>query len=274
MLRRLTYVTTAALAALAITMLAAGCGSSSSSSSTGKGNDLGLLSPGTLTVGSDIPYPPFEQGHPPDYTGFDIDMVDEIAKRLHLQPKIIDTSFNTIFSDEQAGKFDLVASATTITPARAKRVAFSTPYFDAGQTVMVQKGSPIQSVSDITSGDTVGVQQGTTGEEYAKQHTDATVQSYPEIGNAFNALNNGQIDAVINDYPVNLGAEKKYPQLTIVGDQLTGEKYGFAMQQQNTALQDAVNGALKDMIADGTYEKIFEKWFPGKPTADFLPKKG
>src|SRR5213595_869589 len=100
----------AVLAALAVVGLAAGCGSSSSSSSSsgGGGNSLGLITDGTLTVGSDIPYPPFEQGSPPDYTGFDVDLMDAIAQKLNLQPKWVDTAFGTIFADEQAGKFDIV----------------------------------------------------------------------------------------------------------------------------------------------------------------------
>src|SRR4051794_3633294 len=184
-----------AIAAVAA-LIGAGCGSSSdttSSSSTGAStggstasNDLGLITPGTLTVGSDIPYPPFEQGKPPDYTGFDVDLMDAIAKKLNLQPKWVDTAFGTIFSDEQAGKFDIVASSTTITPAREKKVAFSDPYFKADQSLMVQKGSDLASTSDITSDTSIGVQEGTTGQDYAEKKTDATVQAYAGIGTAFN----------------------------------------------------------------------------------------
>jgi polar amino acid transport system substrate-binding protein len=254
--------------------IAAGCGSSSSSSSTSGGggsNDLGLLTPGTLTIGSDIPYPPFEQGKPPDYTGFDVDIMDAIAKKLNLQPKWVDTAFGTIFSDEQAGKFDIVASSTTITPPRKQKVTFSDPYFDADQSLMVQKGSDLASTSDITSSTSIGVQEGTTGQDYAEKKTDATVQSYPEIGNAFNALQAGQVDGVINDFAVSAFALKKYPQLDVVETIPTGEHYGFPMQQENTALQGAVNGALKEVIADGTYEKIFQKWFTEKPPKEFQP---
>src|SRR5213592_1253888 len=163
-------VVTAVVAAVAVVGIAAGCGSSSSSTSTSggtSGSDLGLITPGTLTIGSDITYPPFEQGKPPDYTGFDVDLMDAIAQKLNLQPKWVDTAFGTIFADEQAGKFDIVASSTTITPARQQRVTFSKPYFDADQSLMVQKGSDIQSTSDITSDTTIGVQEGTTGADYA-----------------------------------------------------------------------------------------------------------
>jgi polar amino acid transport system substrate-binding protein len=259
----------AAVVALVTAGIAAGCGSSGSSS-TG-GGDLGLITAGTLTIGSDIPYPPFEQGKPPDYTGFDVDLMDAIAAKLDLKPKWVDTAFGTIFADEQAGKFDIVASSTTITPSRSKRVTFSDPYFDADQSLMVQKGSPLQSKDDITSSTTIGAQEGTTGQDYAEKNTPATVQAYPEIGTAFNALQSGQIDGVINDFAVSAFALKKYPQLDVVETIPTGENYGFPMQTQNTALQDAVNGALKDVVADGTYEKIFKKWFTEKPPVEFQP---
>src|SRR5436190_10978201 len=172
--------------ALAVAGIVAGCGSSSSSSSSSGGgggaNKLGVLTPGTLLVGSDIPYPPFEQGSPPDYTGFDIDLIDAIAKKLNLTTSIQDTSFDTIFSDEQAGKFDVVISASTILPSREKRVAFSKPYFDANQSLMVQKNGDLQSTKDITSSTISGAQEGTTGQEYAEKKTDAQVRTFPEIG--------------------------------------------------------------------------------------------
>jgi polar amino acid transport system substrate-binding protein len=270
-----TRLAIALVAALAIAGIAAGCGgggSSTTSASGGGSNDLGVLTPGTLTIGSDIPYPPFEQGKPPDYTGFDVDLMDAIAQKLNLQPKWVDTAFGTIFSDEQAGKFDIVASSTTITPARSKKVTFSKPYFDADQSLMVQKGSDLQSTSDITSDTAIAVQEGTTGQDYAEKKTDAQVQAFPAIGTAFNALQAGQVDGVINDFAVSAFALKKYPQLDVVQTISTDEHYGFPMQKSNTALQNAVNGALTDLIADGTYQKIYMKWFSGeKPPKEFLP---
>jgi polar amino acid transport system substrate-binding protein len=268
-----------AIAAIAA-LIGAGCGSSSNTTSSTGGStsggtassDLGLITPGTLTIGSDIPYPPFEQGKPPDYTGFDVDLMDAIAKKLNLTPKWVDTSFGTIFSDQQAGKFDIVASSTTITPARSQKVAFSDPYFDADQSLMVQKGSDIQTTKDITSSTRIGVQEGTTGQDYAESNTDGQVQAFQEIGTAFNALQSGQVDAVLNDFAVSAYALKKYPQLDVVQTIPTGENYGFPMQKTNTALIDAVNGALKSSIADGTYQKVFEKWFTEKPPVEFQPK--
>jgi polar amino acid transport system substrate-binding protein len=270
--KRLSIAVIGAIAAFAIYGCGGG-GSSSSSSTTGGGGttDLGLLTPGTLTVGSDIPYPPFEQGQPPDYTGFDIDLMDAIAQKLNLTPKIVDTAFGTIFADVQAGKFDIVASATTITPSRKQRVLFSDPYFDADQSLMVQKGSDLTNIDQVTSDTTLAAQEGTTGQDYAEKNTDATVQTYPEIGNAFNALNSGQVDGVVNDFAVSAFALKKYPNLEVVQTIPTGESYGFPAAQSSTSLIDAVNGALKALIADGTYQEIFQKWFTNKPPKEFQP---
>jgi polar amino acid transport system substrate-binding protein len=269
--RRLSIAAIGVIAAFAIYGCGGGDDTTGGSTTASGGNDLGLLEPGTLTIGSDIPYPPFEQGKPPDYTGFDVELMDEIAKRLDLTPKWVDTAFPTIFSDLQAGKFDIVASSTTITPARSKRVTFSDPYFDADQSLMVQKGSDLTSVDDITSDTAIGVQTGTTGQDYAENNTDGTVQSFAAIGTVFNALQAGQVDAVINDFAVSAFALKKYPELDVVQTIPTGENYGFPVQKTNSALLKAVNGALKALIADGTYQTIFKKWFSGKPATEFQP---
>jgi polar amino acid transport system substrate-binding protein len=249
----------ALVAALATIGIAAGCGGGGSS------NKYGLITDGTLTVGSDIPYPPTEFGRAPDYKGIDIELVDAIATKLGLQVSWQDTSFTTIFRDLAQGKFDMVASATTITPERQKEVDFSNPYFLADQSLMVKKGSGITNASQI-AGKVVGAQKGTTGAAYAEDHTDASsVRTYPEIDDAFNALEAGQITAVINDCPISKYAEKSKPDLQVVEALPTGEKYGFAFQKGNTALEDAVNNGLAEVKKDGTYTKIFDKYLGNQP---------
>ena len=150
-------------------------------------------------------------------------------------------------------------------------MTFSDPYFDADQSLMVQKGSSLTSTDGITSDTTIAVQEGTTGQDYAEKQTDAQVQAFAEIGTAFNAVQAGQVDGVINDFAVSAYALKKYPQLDVVQEIPTGEHYGFPMQQTNTALVDAVNGALQDLIADGTYQTVFKKWFHEDPPKEFQP---
>jgi polar amino acid transport system substrate-binding protein len=267
-------VVIALAAALATVGIAAGCGSSSSSTSSTSSSspDLGLITDGTLLVGSDIPYPPFEQGRSEStYTGFDIQLVDAIAKRLNVTPTIQDTSFDTIFRDLALGKFDMVASATTITPDREKTVAFSEPYYDSLQSLAVKKGSDVQSTSDL-SGKTVAAQNATTGAAYANDKTDAaSVRTYAEIDDAFNALEAGQVDAVINDLPSTEEAIKGKPDLEIAQDIHTGEAYGFAFNKSNTALLDAWNKQQAAVIQDGTYAKIYKTWFHKEPPKDFQP---
>jgi ABC-type amino acid transport substrate-binding protein len=130
---------------------------------------------------------------------------------------------------------------------------------------MVKKGSDIQTVDDV-AGKTVGAQKGTTGADFAADETDASsVRTYGEIGDVFNALEAGQIEAVINDCPISKYAERSYPNLVVIQVLTTGENYGFPFQKDATDLREAVNGALADMTDDGTYDSIVEKWVGTDP---------
>jgi len=256
----------ALVVALASAGIAAGCGGGG-----GGDNDLGLIESGTLTIGSDIPYPPFESGtDPSNYKGYDIDIVNEIAKRIDLTPKIVDTAFPTIFIHLAQGQFDMVASSTTITPARQKEVDFSQGYYETDQSLTVKEGSDIKSVDDLP-GKTVGAQKATTGASYAEGKTDAaSVRTYGEVDDAFNALEAGQVDAVINDFSSSEDAVNSKPGLVIVQRIVTREVYGLAFQNGATKLEDEVNGALSDMKDDGTFTQIYQKWFHQKPPASVL----
>lgn len=244
-----------------------GAGSGTSTTATA---ELDTLSEGKLTVGSDIPYAPFEFGDPPDYDGFDVELVDEIGKRLELNVEYVKTPFDTIFRNLAQAKFDMVASSTTITDERKQTVDFSSPYFAADQSLMVKKGSEIRTVGDV-EGEIVGAQLGTTGADYAKDETDAeTVRTYDVIDDAFKALQTGQIAAVINDCPVSKFAERSKPDLKVVRAIATGEDYGLAFAKDSDALREAVNRALEEIKDDGTYQKIFTKWFGSDPCRSIL----
>src|SRR5918996_370675 len=132
----------ALLAALALALsagLAAGCGDDDDDGDGdgAAGADLGLIQEGQLLVGTDTPFPPFEQGQPPDISGYDIDVVNGIAEQLELEVTYQDTSFDTIFRDVAQGKFDAAVAATTITPERQQTVSFSDPYYQANQSLVV-----------------------------------------------------------------------------------------------------------------------------------------
>jgi ABC-type amino acid transport substrate-binding protein len=249
---------------LAAVLVAAGCGDDDSSSSSS--TDLGLIQAGKLRVGSDIPYSPFEFGREPDYQGFDVDVVNEVAKRLDLTAQFVKTPFDPIFRNLAQGRFDMVASAATITPEREKTVDFSVPYFPADQSLMVKRGSDIKSTDDLT-GKRIGAQLGTTGADYAKTKVKGAqaVRTYDLVDDAFKALETGQVDAVINDFPVSKYAERSKPDLQVVQRISTGEEYGLGFNKDDTKLREEVNKALNKMKDDGTYTKIYKKWFQEDP---------
>lgn len=267
-----------ALMALAVTLAltAAGCGGNDGGGG-GAGTtggtataQLDTIQKGTLTVGSDIPYKPFEFGRAPDYEGFDVEVVNEVGKRIGLKPKFEKTPFDTIFRNLAQRKFDMVASSVTITDERKRTVDFSVPYFPADQSLMVKKGSSIKTVADL-AGKVIGAQLGTTGADYAKTKTKAkTVRTYDLVDDAFQALEAGQIEAVINDFPVSKFAEQEKPNLQVVQTIPTGEQYGLAFAKGSDALRQAVDDALNAMKQDGTYTRIYKKWFKQDPPAGIL----
>jgi ABC-type amino acid transport substrate-binding protein len=251
-----------ALASVAV----AGCGGGDDST-TGGGGGTNAKSGGgePLTVGSDIPYPPFEQGKPGNYTGFDIELMEAIAEKLGRKAEFTDTSFETIFRDVAQGKFEAVISAATITEEREKAVDFSNPYYLSEQAVLVKEGSDVESLEDL-DGKTVAAQQGTTGLELAKEKLgDSEIRPYPEGPDAVNALKAGTVEGVIIDAPVAQNAVEKSGGVEIAEKVPTEETYGIAVAQGETELLDEINKALKEVEQDGTYKTIYEKWFHLEP---------
>ena len=255
----------ALLAALLLVLtsgFAVGCGDDDDDGdSGGGGEDLGLITEGTLLVGTDTPFPPFEIGQPPDISGYDIEVMNAIAEDLGVEVTYQDTSFDTIFRDVAQGKFDTSAAASTITPERQQTVNFTDPYYEAEQALVILPDSDIASLDDL-GGVIVGAQDATTGEAYANDETDASeVRGFPEGPDAVNALRSGQVDAVIIDQPVAVDAVDQQGGVEIAELIPTGELYGFAVSKQNTALLDAMNEALQAAKDDGTIEDLYQKYF-------------
>ncbi|WP_353115570.1 basic amino acid ABC transporter substrate-binding protein [Microbacterium sp.] len=262
----------AAAAALAL----AGCagntspGGDTKPSSSAAADDYGLVAPGTLTVCSDVPYPPFEvedTGSESGYSGFDIDLLTAIAKKIDLKIAVLDVDFDPLQSGATlvAGTCDIGASAMTITADRQKNLDFSDPYYDSLQSLLVRKDSGIKGIDGL-SGKSVGVQQGTTGENYAKENAKgANLVQYPSDGELWPAIQAGQIDAILQDQPVNFEHEKADSDYKIVETFKTDEQYGFAFAKgKMDKLRDAVNGALKQLKDDGEYQKIYDAYFTAK----------
>jgi ABC-type amino acid transport substrate-binding protein len=251
----------AVLTVFAVAIFAVGCGSSDDSTTDGGGE--------TLTVGSDIPYPPFEQGKPGSYTGYDIELVEAIAEKIGRTAEFQDTSFDTIFRDLAQGRFEAVSSATTITDEREETVDFTNPYYFSEQAILVKEGSDIDSVEKL-SGATIGVQQGTTGQEFVEEKVDAgELRPYPQGPDAVNALKSGVLDAVVIDIPVAENAVNA-GGIEISAAIPTEEDYGFVVAQDDKELLDEMNEALDELKGDGTFTAIYKKWFKRTPTEALL----
>ena len=234
--------------------------------------EIDTLKPGTLVVGVDVPYPPFEQGRPPDYEGFEIDLMNEIASRLGLETEYKDTPFDTIFRDLAQNKFDAAIAGSTILPEREKVVDFGNPWFLTEQSLLVQEGSDVQTIDDL-DGKTVGVQKGTTGEDYIEANANPDdLRSYPEIDDAFNALVAGQVDAVMFDLSGTEQAAKTLDGLEVAESYNTGEYLAPAYAEDNDALREAANDAFEEMKTDGTLDDAYQQWFKIEPSKAVLKK--
>lgn len=217
----------------------------------------------TLRIGTDATYPPFEivdteSGQP---VGFDIDIIKAVCEVNGWTPEFIVTPFDGIISGLKGGKYDCIISAMTITPERAAMVAFSEPYYLAGQVVAVPVSDTVINSSADLVRRRVGVQLGTTGERMAKAMQGVTVFSYDNIGAAFIDMENGHLDAVLNDYPTTMEYIKRRALAKTVGELLSEEHYGIAVRKDNHKLLEYINKAIEQLKSSGRYEEINSRWF-------------
>ncbi|MCX5259971.1 transporter substrate-binding domain-containing protein [Streptomyces canus] len=257
----------AATTATAGLLLVAACTSSDDGGSGSKtaAGGVELVKGGQLTTCTHLPYPPFQSEIDGKVQGFDVSLIDLVAKDLGVQQKVLDTPFENFKTGAflNSGDCDLAAAGMTITEERKKNVDFSDPYFDATQALLVAKGSGISSLADAKAKKVqLGAQAQTTGEDYVKSQGFDPV-SFESSDAVLNGLRSGQVKAVVIDYPVVQGwlKDKANADAFQVADNInTGEQYGFTVKKGNTKLLAAVNKALADAKADGTYKKLYEKW--------------
>jgi len=222
-----------------------------------------LVTPGTLTVGSDTSFPPFESMNGNVAEGFDVDLMGAIGKEMGLNVVFLTEGFDTLIPTLKAGgKFDVIASGMTIKADRQKEIDFSDPYYDSNQSIAMKTGSTLASEADL-AGKKIGVQSGTTGEEWTKQNVpDAKRVPFKTATEAFAALQAGNVDAVINDLPVTVEIVKDPARgLAIVKEIPTGEQYGFGVSKDNPELLKAINDALAKVRASGEYQTLYDKYF-------------
>jgi ABC-type amino acid transport substrate-binding protein len=250
-------------------LVAAACAEEPTTTGTSPGGPtFQTIEEGTLKVGSCLDFKPFEFVEGGDEQGFDVDLSEALAQELGLKVEWVRADFDTIFTAVAANQFDMVAAASTITEERDQIVDFSDPYYNARQSLAVNTGKTpdVASTDDIGDGDTIGVQKGTTGRDWANENLKpqgAQIKTYQTISDAFRDLEAGRITGIINDEPSSQEIVKDLTGVEVVEAIDTGEHYGFAFSPDNPELRDAVNGALAKLIENGTYEQIFEKYFPG-----------
>ncbi|MFH9828490.1 transporter substrate-binding domain-containing protein [Streptomyces bobili] len=248
-------------------MLVTACTSSDDGGSGSKtaAGGVELVKAGQLTTCTHLPYPPFQSEIDGKVQGFDVSLVDLVAEDLGVKQEILDTPFENFKTGAflNSGECDLAAAGMTITEERKKNVDFSDPYFDATQAVLVNKDAGVNSLAEIKSKNVkLGAQAQTTGEDYVvKQGFDPV--SFESSDAVLNGLRTGQVKAVVIDYPVVQGWLKDKANadaFQIVDNLNTGEQYGFTVKKGNTELVAAINKAIADARADGTYKKLYEQW--------------
>jgi ABC-type amino acid transport substrate-binding protein len=226
------------------------------------------MTPGTLSIGTYFVNPPFEYVSGGQRIGFEVDLMNEIAARLSLAPVFVDTQWETILQEMQAGRYDCIVGGITITPERRQMLAWSTPYMTTTLSLVVdsRRSPQIRSMADFRTA-SVGVQAATTDYDIALKLQQQgrigsiKVYSFARIQDAMVDLAAGRITAVMKVYPVAAWLAHQTAGLSIVAqvpDDPQPLGVGFALD--NAGLLAAVNVALADMDRDGTYAKLAQKW--------------
>lgn len=245
-----------------VALVAASCSSSSDDEGSG---DFNLVAADTLTVCTDAPYPPMEFEQDGEYTGFDMELIRAIATDMGLGLAVVNSGFDPITSGSAmvAGDCDLAAASITITDEREANIDFSAPYFLADQSLLVKADSGITTLAE-TSGQSLAVQSGTTGEAYAQKNapSDTEIVSFDNPGDLFVALEAGDVVGVLQDIVVNQDRADNDDTVVVTETYPTNEFYGFAVKNDGSdALLAAVNESLSKLRRDGTYDQIYAEWF-------------
>jgi len=254
--------------AVAASVLASGCSKDKSGAGAG---GVPLVKTGALVTCTHLPYPPFQVEKDGKIVGFDVELIDLVAKKLGVTQEFVDTPFENFKTGAflNSGRCDVAAAGITITEPRRKNVDFSTPYFDATQALLIKKGIAVNSLETLkSSGKKVGTQAQTTGEDFTvgKGFNPVSFESSDAL---LNGLRSGQVESVIEDYPV-VQAWMKDPgnaSFEIAANIDTGEQLGIMVKKGNEKLLAAVDAVIAEARADGTYKRIYEKWVGPMPTA-------
>ena len=234
----------------------AACGSKKDDSSSG---DSGNKKEDTLVMATNAEFPPYEYYEGKDVVGIDADIAAAVAAELGMKLKIEDMAFDSIIAAVSSGKADIGAAGMTVTEERLKNVDFTDTYATATQVIIVTEDSEIAGPDDLT-GKKIGVQLGTTGDIYADDIEDASVERYNKGFEAVQALQQGKIDAVIIDGEPAKEFVKEADGLKILDEAFTEEEYAIAVKKGNDELKDKINDALASLKDSGKLDEIVGKY--------------
>ena len=224
------------------------------------GKSSGLtVQEGKLIMATNAEFPPYEYYEGEEIVGIDAEIAGAIADELGLELQIEDMAFDAIVTAVTSGKADIGAAGMTVTPDREKNVNFTDTYAQASQVVIVTKDSDIATPDDL-KGKRIGVQLGTTGDQFSGDVEDATVERYNKGFEAVQSLLSDKIDAVvIDEQPAKVFVEEN-EGLKILDDHFTDEEYAIAVSKDNTELTEKINAAIKSLKESGKLDEIVGKY--------------
>ena len=219
---------------------------------------------GKLTMSTNAQFPPYEMTTDDGgFEGIDVEIATAIAEKLGLELDILDMDFDSALLAVQQGKSDIVMAGVTVNEDRQLVMDFTDSYATGVQVVIVKEGSDV-TIDNMGEG-LIGTQRGTTGniyctDDYGEEH----VMAYDDGFTAVQALMNGQVDCVVIDNAPAQEFVKNNPGLTILDTEYANEDYAIGLNKGNTALLDAINTALNELISDGTVQTIIDKYIPAE----------
>ena len=232
-------------------------------SADGDSADLGTSQEGKLIWATNAAFEPYEYMEGDTVVGIDAEIADAIAAKLGLEAQVENMEFDAIIPAVTSGKADIGLAGMTVSEERLMNVNFSDTYVEAGQAIIVKEGSDIQSAADL-NGKVVGVQRGTTGDEYVSDEANgvgvASVERFSNGPDAAQSLLTDKIDAVVIDNEPAKKLVENSEGLVKLDENLTSEQYAIAVAKDNTELLDAINGALSEMKENGELQAILDKY--------------
>ena len=229
--------------------------------------EIKTVEAGKLHMATNAAFPPYEMiSDNGGFEGIDVEIATLIAQKLGLELVVDDMEFGSVITSVQGGKSDIAMAGLTVTEERKQHVDFTESYATGVQVIIVPEGSDIQTVDDLANNKMIGVQDGTTGYIYCSSpvedggYGEDHVTSYPNGAMAIEALKGGKVDAVVIDNEPAKAFVQANAGLKILDTEYIIENYAIGISKDNNGLRDAVNNALKELIADGSVQQIVDKY--------------